>query len=151
MFSRRALAAIVLSSTVFAAEPRPPSATRYVDLTLRWARGKISVEKVEAGRFDSPTVMKRFSGRFEARVTAGGKPVDSVRFDFPLLADADPGVMGDMNEKMKAGATSVAKVRVPLTDGADALALYDLREEKPQPIKVPLPPDAPAGARPPPK
>jgi hypothetical protein len=110
-----------------AATKRAPPATGYVDLALRWARGRITVEKVERGAFDHPTDVRRYMGRFEARVSRRGRAVDNVRFDFPLLGDADAGVQGALNDKMKENLVTVTRVRVPLVDGADTVTLADTR------------------------
>jgi hypothetical protein len=127
----------VAACAAASAEPRPDppeSTTRgespravsdYADLTLRWERGKLTVEKVEAGRFARPTVMKRYTGRFEARATRGGKTLDAVRFDFPLLGDADSGERKDLDDQLKAHLSTVARVRLPLPDGADGIAIAD--------------------------
>lgn len=140
---------------VASAEP-PRLTTRYLDVSLKWSRGKITVEKVEAGRFDKPTALKRYLGRFEARATAKGKPVDSVRFDFPLLGDADVGEQRDMDRRLKANLSTVTKVRVPV-DGADAVTIADTHDPKSVNVNVNLPANEndgvsaapPAGDRPP--
>ncbi|MSP59611.1 MAG: hypothetical protein EXR72_04575 [Myxococcales bacterium] len=121
----------------------PPAATTaYLDVSLRYQRGRVSVERVTRGAFPSPTVLKRYVGRFEARVSARGRQVDAVRFDFPLLGDADAGNQGPLAERVKANVVTTARVRVPLPDGADQVAVLDSKGGPP--IPVPLP----AAARP---
>ncbi len=115
---------------------RPPAVTAWADLAVRWTRGKLTVEKVERGTFERPTVMKRFVGRFEARVVRAGHTVDSVRFDFPLLADADAGNQEDIARRMQANVATSTRVRVPLPDGADAIVLVDTHGGLP--VRVPL-------------
>lgn len=118
------------------AAPKPPSASAYVDVSLRWREGKVSIDGVQRGAFPSPTVTKRFLGRFEARVSGRGKPLDAVRFDFPLLGDADAGVRGDLDAGMKAHLSTATRVRVPLPEGAEAVTIVDLHGGPP--LSVPL-------------
>jgi hypothetical protein len=142
---RRWVFVLLLVGTAARSEPRPPAAaapatpppaSAWIDVTCRWANGRLTVEKVERGAFDRPTVTRRFVGRFEARVSGRGRLLDVVRFDFPLLADADAGVQRALDEKMKAHVTTTARVRVPLPDGADAVAIADSHGGRPVPVPL---------------
>src|SRR5579883_926289 len=94
----------------------------HVDLALRWDRGRLTVEKREMGEHPAPTPEEarraarlRARGRFEARLLVDGKPAGTpVRFDFPLLADADAGEAQEMNERMRSGVRSRTVVRLDL-------------------------------------
>ena len=127
--------------------PRAPRATiRYVDLVCRYVRGTLSVERASFGQFATPTVLRRFGGRFEARilVTGGAQPIDVLRFDFPLLADADAGVNAELAERMKVNTTSQVTVRVPLPLDSAILEIVDRR--RPSQVLATVPVIAPTAA-----
>ena len=119
--------------------PKPPLATAFVDVTCRWQKGRLTIERVERGSFPTPTVTKRFLGRFEARVRGQGKPLDATRFDFPLLADADSGVRGDLDAELKANLSTTTRIRVPLPDGADEVLIVDLHGGAAVPVPLTTP------------
>jgi hypothetical protein len=125
---------------------------RYADLELKFSRGQLSVIAVKLGRFDKPTALRRFRGRFEARVLAGKKIIEQVQFDFPLVGTAESPDISDENrllaERLRAGVTTTASVRVPLPDGAEALEIYDPNTLKRWPValKDSPAPDAPAAS-----
>jgi hypothetical protein len=104
---------------------------RYADLALELAAGRASVLEVLYGRFDRPTALARYRGRFEARVLHKGAILERVRFDFPLAADAETDDASDearaVAERLRAGITARTRLRVPLPDGADAIAIWDPR------------------------
>jgi hypothetical protein len=106
--------------------PAPPKTTAYLDVGCRWTRGQLTVADVTPGRFAAPTAIKRYTGRFEARVTSRGKLLDALRFDFPLLGDADSGNQAELAETLKKNLSTQTRVRVPLPDGADKVVLVDL-------------------------
>jgi hypothetical protein len=115
-----------------------------VDLALRYASGAVTVTSATRGRFDKPTRLPRWTGRFEARTLGrGAKELDRFRFDFPLLGDADPGNQAGLADELKKNTVATTQVRVPLPDGAAELQIVD-RHGGP-PIKVALP-SAPARA-----
>jgi hypothetical protein len=110
----------------------------YADLTLDYAAGRVKVTEVKRGRFAKPTALERFRGRFEARALRrsgkGGKTeevLERVQFDFPLLADAEAPDVSDeqrvLAERLRAGVSARTRVRVPLPDGAEAVAIVDLK------------------------
>lgn len=148
---------IVLASLLISlfAAPTPPLATSYLDLTIKYTKGTLSIVSASRVRYPSPTVTRRFTGRFEARSTARGKPLDTFRFDLPLLADADAGNEPALADKLKANLVTTGRVRVPLPDGADALTIVDSHGGAPLPVALPResatsPPDAGADGPPPP-
>jgi hypothetical protein len=109
--------------------------TRYADVTLRWQNQSVSVVKVVRGSFPRPTALRRWRGRFEARALAGAKTIDFVRFDFPLLADAEvPDEMSEdatkFGKKLREGVTATTVVRLPLPEGATAASVYDTRSKR---------------------
>ena len=74
-------------------------------LTVKYERGAISILRVERMPLASPQRMRRWRGRFEARAVAAGKTLDFVRFDFPLMAEAEaPGRRNRGREKTRAEA-----------------------------------------------
>jgi hypothetical protein len=104
-------------------------------LTMRWDKGAVTILRVERTLLARPTHLVRFRGRFEARALAGDKPLDFVRFDFPLLAPADSS--DEMTEEaaklganLRAHVTATTTVRVPLPPGATAVAVYDTASHK---------------------
>jgi hypothetical protein len=140
---RRFVVAVAVAVTGLTFADKPPLTTGYLDVTVRWQRGRVTVERVEAGRFDKPTAIKRWTGRFEARARAGKRILDAVRFDFPLLGDADSGNQGALADKLKENTVATAKVRVPLPDGADAVEVADRHGGPAVPVPLPSrPPDA---------
>lgn len=125
-------------------------AARWADVELRFQRGKLSLVAVTLGSFDKPTALRRFRGRFEARVLEGKKLVESVQFDFPLLGAAESSDTAVENravaERLRAGVTTTATVRVPIYDRADGLEIYDRELRTTLPVALPL--KAPAEAAP---
>jgi len=104
-------------------------------LTVRWDKGAVTILRVERTLLARPTHLVRFRGRFEARAVGGDKPLDFVRFDFPLLAPADSS--DEMTEeaarlgaKLRAHVTATTTVRVPIPPGATAVAVYDTASHK---------------------
>ena len=124
--------------------------------TVRWDHGTLSVLKVERFTLPSPERMRRWRGRFEARAMAGeGKPVDFVRFDFPLMAaaEAPEDVTEDakkLGQKFRENVKATVIVRIPLPPGATAVAIYDVVTRKSVaadlPSKAPRAPPAADGA-----
>src|SRR5260370_39946243 len=107
----------LLAWVVFAASSSTvmtPPAPRYADLELKFARGQLSVIALKLGRFDKPTALRRFRGRFEARVLQGKRIVEQVQFDFPLLAAAESDDVDEQHralaDRVRAGVTATAGV-----------------------------------------
>ena len=99
-------------------------------VTVKYERGVTSILKVERQPLPSPQKMRRWRGRFEARAVAAGKTVDFVRFDFPLMAEAEApdDVTVDakkLGKNLRDHVTATTIVRVPLPAGATAIAIYD--------------------------
>lgn len=116
----------------------PPLVREYADLTLRYASGAVTVTDAARGRYDKPTRVVHWTGRFEARpLGRGAKELDRFRFDFPLLGDADPGSQAELADELKKNTVTTTKVRVPLPDGTTELTIAD-RHGGPS-IRVALP------------
>jgi hypothetical protein len=114
--------------------------TEYADVDLKFADGAVSIEKIRPGRFDKPTALRRWRGRFTAIVARGKSPIYELQFDFPLLAaaesnDTTPEARA-LAERLRKGVTSTVTVRVPLSPSADTLVIYDPLTNKE--VKAPL-------------
>ena len=103
----------------------------YADVLLSVDAEKIVVAELHKGRFDKPTALPRYRGRFLLRALAGKKVLEEVRVDLPLLADAETDDASDEARKfavrLRQNASVKARVRVPLPDGADAIAVVDTK------------------------
>jgi hypothetical protein len=105
-------------------------------VTVRYERGVTSILKVERLPLSSPQKVRRWRGRFEARaVAAGGKVVDFVRFDFPLMAEAETlddttAEAAKVGRKLREHVTATTYVRIPLPAGATQVAVYDSATKK---------------------
>lgn len=141
---------ITLALTPSNALPRDETAlvSEIAKMTVRYDRGTVSILKVERQALPSPERMRRWRGRFQARAVAGGgKPVDFVRFDFPLTAPAEaPDDVGEdakrLGQKIRENVRATMIVRVPLPAGADKVAVYD--EVTRKSVTADLPPTATA-------
>jgi hypothetical protein len=146
-----ALLVCLLFAAPSAAVLMPPAA-RFADVELKFQRGQVAVTAVKLGRFEQPTALRRFRGRFAARVLAGKKIVDEVQFDFPLLAAAESSDVDEANralaERLRAGVTATTRVRVPIWDGADGLEIYDAQTRRVLAVALKDSPAAPAAANP---
>jgi hypothetical protein len=119
----------------------PPAVSAYADLELRWSGGVLTLERLTHGRFSSPVQLRRYVGRFEAEVRGrDGAVLETLRFDLPLLGEADAGVEEKLAETMRAKLTTVGVVRVPLPQGAETLRIRDrhARSGAPPALEVPL-------------
>ena len=123
---------VTLFLTPIAAPQRDETAVvnEMAQLTVKYDRGAISVLRVERLPLPSPQRLRRWRGRFEARVVGGGKTLDFVRFDFPLMAAAE--APEDVTEeakqlgaKLREHVTATTLVRVPLPAAATAVTIYD--------------------------
>jgi hypothetical protein len=114
-------------------------------LTVMWDHGALSIVKVERQPLPSPERMRRWRGRFEARALAGeGKPLDFVRFDFPLMAaaEAPDDVTEDakiLGKKIRDNVKATVIVRVPLPAGARTVTIYDTVTRKAASAELPSP------------
>ena len=117
-------------------------------LTVKWEHGAVSILKVVRTPLPNPERMRRWRGRFEARALAGSKPLDFVRFDFPLMAAAESpdDVTEDakkLGQKIRENVKATIIVRAPLPAGATAIGVYDTVTRKT--VSADLPPAAPGG------
>jgi hypothetical protein len=118
-------------------------------LTLRYDKGAVSILRVERQPLKSPARLPRWRGRFEARAVGGGKTLDFVRFDFPLMAAAEaPDDVTEeaaaLGKKLREHVTATTIVKAPLPEGARQIAIYDSLTKKT--ITADLPASAPAPA-----
>ena len=127
--------------------------TEAARVTVRWDHGAVSIVRVEREPLPSPTRLQRWRGRVEARaVGRESKALDFVRFDFPLMAEAEAEdatdqahVVGDKLRKHVTVATTI--VRVPLPAGTTSVAIYDGVTKKSATAALPAPaPPAGGGA-----
>ncbi len=123
--------------------------TQYADVSLRWDKGALTVERVMRGQLPHAPAFRRWRGRFEARALGAGKPLELVRFDFPLLAAAEvPDEMSaeaaEFGKQLRQGVTATTVVRLPLPDGATAASIYDTETRRAVPVTLP-PKTPPAG------
>ncbi len=130
----------------------------YADVVIAVTGERLTVVEVRRGRFDKPTALPRFRGRFAVRALAGNKILEEVHVDLPLLADAETDDASDdarrFAAQLRKGVSVKARVRVPLPEGADALSIVDAHTARV--TRVPLSaamepspmPAAPAGAPP---
>ncbi len=100
-------------------------------LTVKYDHGNLSILRVERQPLPSPQRLPRWRGRFEARaVGANGKPIDFVRFDFPLMAAAEAPEDAtedakQLGQKLREHVTATTIVRAPIVPGATTVAIYD--------------------------
>jgi hypothetical protein len=104
-------------------------------LTVKYDRGAIRILRVERIPLASPERMRRWRGRFEARAVAAGKTLDFVRFDFPLMAEAEAPEDAtieakQLGQKLREHVTATTLVRTPLPAGATSVAIYDTVTKK---------------------
>ena len=109
--------------------PMTAPVTRYADVTVQVDKQQLKILEVKPGRFDKPTALPRYRGRFTARAVAGEKVLEEVRLDLPLLADAETPDTDEADrkfaERLRQGVSVKARVRVPLPEGADAIVIVD--------------------------
>lgn len=147
---RLTLLGVVIAATPSAPKPPAPDRTApirdYADCLLRFDRQAVTIVRCARGRFAQPTSLIRFRGRFEARAlgrdarrkqegAAGAVVLEFVRFDFPLLADAEsPEDTSAEAQKvaaaLRAGVSASTQVRVPLPEGTESIAVYDGRTKR---------------------
>jgi hypothetical protein len=104
-------------------------------LTVRYEKGIVSILRVERQPMKSPARMPRWRGRFEARAVGGGKTIDFVRFDFPLMAaaEAPDDVTEDaakLGRQLREHVTATTIVKAPILAGATQVAIYDSATKK---------------------
>src|SRR5262249_29190514 len=103
----------------------------YADVEMRYSAGSLSVVRITRGSFGRPTSLRRYRGRFEAQARKGDKLLETARFDFPLLADAETeDVAPDARAaaaKIRSRAEVTTTVRVPLPEGCDQIVVVDTK------------------------
>jgi hypothetical protein len=108
--------------------------TRYADVTVQVDNKQLKILEVRPGRFDKPTALPRYRGRFVARAVAGDKVLEEVRVDLPLLAVAETDDTAESDkkfaERLRQGVSVKARVRVPLPEGADTVVIVDSRTNR---------------------
>jgi hypothetical protein len=126
-------------------DPEPLKVARQWEYEVLYDKGKLSVARVRAMRFDKPVVTARQMGRFAIELWIGRELVDRVRFDFPLLAAEDPrpGPRRPMKDppSLGAGARVSRTLLVPASPRATRAVLVDRATGETTPL--PWPPDAP--------
>jgi hypothetical protein len=116
-------------------------ASEWADITVQADAAHLSLVNVRRGKFDKPTQLPRYRGRFVARVLDGaGKPLEEVRFELPLMAEAETDDASDearrFAEKLRANTSVKSTVRVPLPDGAQRVEIVDTLKKRT--LTVPL-------------
>jgi hypothetical protein len=143
------LITLILTSSSAVVRDETVLVSEMATLTVKWERGAVSILKVERTPLKSPERLRRWRGRFEARALgSGGKPIDFVRFDFPLMAAAESpdDVTEDakkLGQKIRENVKATMIVRAPLPPGATAVGVYDTVTRKT--VSADLPPAAPGG------
>ena len=107
----------------------PPLRTRYyLDATLRYERGKLIQRTLRKRRFRRSTVLKRYVGRFLAKLYQGTKLKDVIPFKFPLLAPVESftytgrGIARKMEANLKTG----ARIRLPYLSTINRIEITDV-------------------------
>lgn len=112
-------------------------------LTVKYDRGALSILHVERQALPSPERLPRWRGRFEARaVGRDGKPIDFVRFDFPLMAaaEAPEDAIEDakkLGQTLREHVTATTIVRAPIAPGATTVTIYDTVTRKSASAELP--------------
>ncbi len=125
------LVTLFLTPTSATARDESTLVNEVAALTVKYDHGAVHILRVERQTLPSPERMRRWRGRFEARALGGGgKVLDLVRFDFPLMAAAESpddttADAKQLGQKLREHVTATAIVRAPLPAGATAVAVYD--------------------------
>ncbi|HVW24770.1 MAG TPA: hypothetical protein VHC69_05340 [Polyangiaceae bacterium] len=136
-----------------AAQPDPPPlvTAHQWDLTLHYAKGKVSLQSARPVDLVKAIPTPRRMGRFAVELWIGKELVDRVRFEFPLLgADFAPSPGTKLQERgaprFSTGADTVATVRVPANDRATSAQVVDRLTGAVVSIPWPPEPAAPAAS-----
>jgi hypothetical protein len=127
-------------------DPEPLRTSQYLDLHLALIKNRVKVIKLAKGTFASgPKVLKRFRGRFEARLFTAGLLIDTVRFDFPLTGGASTrsGRGDGLGVALSKGVSAKTRVRVPFDGRITRVMIVDTRTKKKVPVDL-----SPVGVRP---
>jgi hypothetical protein len=121
-------------------------------LTVKYERGALSILRVEREKLVAPERLPRWRGRFEARAVAGGgKTIDFVRFDFPLMAAAEAPEdttpeAAQVGKTLREHVTATTIVRAPVPAGATSVSIYDTVTRKSATAELPAKGSAPPAA-----
>jgi len=125
------------------ADPQPLTTSEYLDVSVELHDGKLTVASVKKGRFPVARQIKRFRGRFEARLYAAGLLLDVVRFDLPLTAAAEsqdrPGStsLGDrLGMGLAKGVSARTTVRIPFSERVSRVVIHDTLTRKQTPVSL---------------
>jgi hypothetical protein len=129
-------------------DPAPLVTAHQWDLTVHYAKGKVSLKNAKALDLPKPIPTPRQMGRFAVELWIGKELVERVRFEFPLLgADfaPSPGTHQDRGApRFSAGADTVTTVRVPASDRAASAQIVDRLTGAV--VSIPWPPEPAAPA-----
>lgn len=124
-------------------DPQPLTTTEYLDVDVKLKDARLTVLSVKKGRFPIARQIKRFRGRFEARLYAAGLLLDVVRFDMPLTAAAEsqdqPGgtSLGDrLGMGLAKGVSARITVRVPFSERVSRVVIHDTLTRKQTPVSL---------------
>jgi hypothetical protein len=103
-----------------APDPSPLLSDAVFVMTVTFAKGAITVDKVDREKLPSRQAVVRRFGRFAAELYSGPTLLERVRFDFPLIADDD--YTGDVYAR---GLITSVKVRIPDSERPNKLEIWD--------------------------
>ena len=131
-------------------DPTPLRQAEQYEYTFHYENGTVTLANVRAVRYRQPIVTARRMGRFAVELWIGHELIDRVRFDFPLLADAEPAPsrhpLYDRPTKM-AGPFDVVVV-VPNAERARQARLVDRASRTDAELSWPPAPNASGSASP---
>jgi hypothetical protein len=109
-------------------EPKPLITSAYLDVDLRFDRGRLVQRTLVQRRFPRPTLIKRFVGRFVARMYTGKTLRDALTFNLPLLAPAENYTRAGARiaARLEANLVTSGRVRLPWEEGIDRIEITDL-------------------------
>lgn len=100
------------------ADPKAVRSRRHVELTIGFSGGEMSLLGHREVESKLPQPSARRVGRFAAELWVGRTLLERVRFDFPLLAAPDEGVL-------EPGLSTKATVKLPSVERATRLRILD--------------------------
>lgn len=127
-------------------DPAPLASAAQWRYVVRYARGELSVPRVEAARFARPVVTARRMGRFAIELWVGAELIERVRFELPLLGAEEPpaGRRRPLHDppSFGGGVDAEVEVLVPASARARRARLIDRATGKS--VDLPWPPGAAA-------
>ncbi len=111
---------------------KPLFSRRLLVVDLYYAKGRVHTSSVETRVFPKRIRIPRFEGRFEARMYRNEKMLESLRFDFPLLGDAETFTRtGDIIwKRFQKGLQSRIRLRLPWDNPVDRVEILDLKRKR---------------------